>query len=296
LFYLSGARQDNFGLKSNIMNRATTQHEILVLGSTGKTGSRVLERLQQLKYPVRHGSRSASPAFDWQDRSTWKPVLENIHSVYISFQPDIAIPGAVEIIRAFSQKAVESGVKKLVLLSGRGEPEAQECEKIIMKAGVEWTILRASWFCQNFSEGYLLDPIMAGHVALPASNIGEPFIDVDDIAEAATVVLTQPGHAGNIYEVTGPRLLTFEEAIGEIAKATNRPIQYQQVSIDEYKAMLVEYGLPDELVWLITYLFSEVLDGRNAGIADGIQRVLGRKPTDFSDYIKKTIAAGNWNK
>jgi uncharacterized protein YbjT (DUF2867 family) len=220
--------------------------------------------------------------------------LNNVRSVYISYYPDVAIPGAVKAIEEFTALAVKKGVEKLVLLSGRGEEEAQECEKVVMNAGVDWSIVRCSWFNQNFSEGNFLEPVLAGYVALPVGDIGEPFIDVDDIADVAVAALTEDGHSRKLYELTGPRLLTFKEAIGEIAKATGREIKFEQIPFKAYSEMLAEYGLPKDLVWLVTYLFTEVLDGRNASIKDGVQQALGRKPADFSEYVKKTAATGVW--
>lgn len=274
--------------------KSTSKNRILVLGANGKTGGRIVQRLTALGWPVQSASRSTTPKFDWDDSTTWEPVLENMHSVYISFQPDLAMPGAVKAIKQFASAAVKSGVKKMVLLSGRGEEEAQECEKVIKDTIDDWTIIRASWFSQNFSEGNFLEPVLAGHVALPAGNVKEPFIDTDDIADVAVAALTEEGHSGQLYEVTGPRLLTFKEAIEEIGKATGKKIRYEQVSSNEYAAMLKEYGLPEDLISLITYLFGEVLDGRNTGVTDGVQRALGRKPTDFSEYVKKSAATGVW--
>jgi uncharacterized protein YbjT (DUF2867 family) len=274
--------------------QGSTEKKILILGGTGKTGSRVAHRLTQRNWPIQIGSRSGEPAFDWLDQTTWEPALQNIHTVYITFQPDLAVSGAVDSIRSFAETAVKSGTQKLVLLSGRGEGEAEECEQAVMNSGAEWTILRASWFCQNFSEGYLLDPILGGYMALPVKNIGEPFIDVDDIADVAVTVLTEAGHTNQLYELTGPRLLTFEEAIGEIANATGQPIQYEQISGEAYVAALTEYGVPNEYITLLTYLFTEVMDGRNATVANGVEQVLGRKPTDFAEFIHKTVASGIW--
>jgi uncharacterized protein YbjT (DUF2867 family) len=271
-----------------------TEKKTLVLGATGKTGSRVLQKLINLGLPVQSGSRSADPKFDWEDKATWEPVLQNIHAVYISFQPDLAVPGTVEKIKLFTETAVKNKVQKLVLLSGRGEPEAQHCEEIVMNTGADWTIVRASWFCQNFSEGNFLEPILSGHVALPAGDVGEPFIDVDDIADVAVAALTEEDHSSKIYEVTGSRLLSFREAVAEIANITGKPIQYEQVSMKAYAETLTQYGVPAELISLITYLFTEVLDGRNANVTDGVQQALGRKPADFTEYVRKTYATGVW--
>jgi uncharacterized protein YbjT (DUF2867 family) len=277
------------------MVNTTTQHkQMLVIGSNGKTGRRVLQRLNDRGVPALGATYSGNPKFDWNDESTWENLLNNIQSVYISYYPDLAIPGAVQSIEQFTQLAVKKGVQKLVLLSGRGEEEAQQCEKVVMNAGVDWTIVRASWFCQNFNEGNFLEPIIAGHVALPAGNIGDPFIDADDIADVAVAALTEEGHSKKLYEVTGPRLLTFKDAIGEIAKATGREIKFEQVTMKAYADILAEYGLPKDFIWLVTYLFTEVLDGRNASVAEGVQQALGRKPTDFSEYVKKAAATGVW--
>jgi uncharacterized protein YbjT (DUF2867 family) len=277
------------------MNTTTkNKKQTLVLGSTGKTGSRVANRLQAMGWPVRLGSRSADIPFDWNEPQTWDAVLEGIHSVYVSFVPDLALPGSAEIITKFSKKAVDKGVKKLVLLSGRGEPEAEECEEVVMKSGADWTIVRANWFCQNFSEGAFTEQVLSGHVALPAGDMVEPFVDADDIADVAVAALTQDGHSGEVYSVSGPRAITFKEAIDEIAKATGQTIQYEQISVDAYADMLNQWGVPEIYVYLLRYLFSEVFDGRNASVQDGVERALGRKATDFSEYVQKTMKTGVW--
>jgi uncharacterized protein YbjT (DUF2867 family) len=253
----------------------------LVLGGTGKTGRRVVERLERRGLPVRVGSRSAEPPFDWEDRSTWAPALQSVGSVYVSFYPDLAVPGAVEAVGSFAELAVESGVPRLVLLSGRGEPEAERAEQAVREAGAELTILRSTWFAQNFSESYMLDGVLSGEVAVPAGEVPEPFVDADDIADAAVAALTEDGHVGELYELTGPRSLTFAE------------IAYVPISIDEFVAAAYE-DVPGEFIELLRYLFGEVLDGRNAHPADGVQRALGREPRDFRDYAENTAARGAW--
>jgi uncharacterized protein YbjT (DUF2867 family) len=268
---------------------------ILVTGATGKTGSRIVERLAGTQHEVRIGSRSATPRFDWADRSTWARALRGVDAAYISFFPDLAVPGTGAVIQSFVDLAVESGVRRLVLLSGRGEDEAQRCEEIVRGAGVEWTILRASWFAQNFSEGYLLDPVLAGEVVLPAGAVREPFVDADDIADVAVAALTEDGHSGELYELTGPSLLTFADAVAEIGRAAGRDVRYVEVPVEEYAAAAAGSGLPRELVELVTYLFTEVLDGRNESLADGVQRALGRAPKEFGAYARAVAATGAWS-
>ncbi len=277
------------------MHSTTSHNTTLVLGGTGKTGRRVAERLEARGVPVRVGSRSAEPPFDWEDRDTWAAALDGGGSVYISYYPDLAIPGAPDAVGSFAELAVERGVRRLVLLSGRGEEEAQRAERAVRDTGADWTIVRCSWFSQNFSEGYLVEPVADGEVVLPAGSVPEPFLDADDIADVAVASLTEDGHVGELYELTGPRLLTFAQAVGEIASATGREIRYVPVSVEEYAAGAAELGVPDELVEFLTYLFSEVLDGRNANLTDGVQRALGREPRDFADFARDAAAARVWN-
>ncbi|MEM8969326.1 MAG: NAD(P)H-binding protein [Bacteroidota bacterium] len=190
---------------------------ILVIGGTGKTGRKVAQQLQALGQNVRIGSRSASPAFDWHNPSTWPAALEGMDKVYVTFQPDLAVPGARDAIETLVRQAQQSNVKKMVLLSGKGEREAELCEQIVINSDLDYTIVRASWFNQNFSENFFLEPILAGHVALPQAEAKIPYVDTDDIADVVVESLTNDQHNGQIYELTGPELLTFPEVIDEIA-------------------------------------------------------------------------------
>jgi uncharacterized protein YbjT (DUF2867 family) len=275
------------------MTRQTQEETTLVLGGTGKTGRRVVERLQARGLPVRVGWRSGEPTFDWDDRSTWATALEGAGAVYISHYLD-ALPGAAETVGSFAELAVAKGVRRQVLVGGRGEPEADRVEQAVRDSGAELTILRSTWFAQNFSEGGFLDFVLAGEVTLPAGDTPEPFVDVDDIADVAVAALTDDRHIGELYELTGPRLLTFAQAVDEISRATGREIRYLPISISEFAAGAAEQGVPVEYVDLLTYLFGEVLDGRNAHLTDGVQRALGREPKDFADFARDAAAAGAW--
>jgi uncharacterized protein YbjT (DUF2867 family) len=267
---------------------------ILVLGSNGKTGSRIVERLRAAGNEVRLGSRSATPPFDWNDRTTWPAVLDGIGAAYVAYQPDLCVPGAVDTVRAFFDAATKAGVPKIVLLSGRGEPEAEDAEKALQATSLDWTIIRASWFFQNFSENYFLDDIRAGRMTLPDSLAAEPFVDAEDIAEIAALALTGNRHSRQLYEVTGPEAITFAEAMAIIGRALGREIQFQAVPMDVYRQALLDAQLPGEMVDLIVYLFTTVLDGRNTPLTDGVQRALGRGPKKFSDYVERTVARGVW--
>lgn len=252
------------------------------------------ERLTKLGVNVRIGSRSASPAFDWEDPNTWQKAVEGVDFVYVSYHPDLAFEGAAEKVDAFAKVAVANGVRRLVLLSGRNEEGAQRGEKFIQNSGAEWTIIRASWFNQNFSENYLLEPVLAGQIPFPAGNVAEPFIDVNDIVDIAVEALTTDKHVGKLYEVTGPRLLTFYDLAAEISKATGREITYVPVSITDYEAALLQEGVPAEFAKELIRLISAVMDGRSSQTTNGVQQALGRPARDFADYAKEIAATGLW--
>lgn len=267
---------------------------VLVLGATGKTGVRVAQGLRAHGVTVREGSRNASPAFDWEDATTWPAALAGMEGVYISYQPDLAAPGAEATITAFVDAAKAADVRHLVLLSGRGEPAAQRCEAIVQRSGLGWTVLRAAWFNQNFSEGHLLEPVLAGVIALPAGNVAEPFVDAGDLADAAVAAFTDARHVGQLYEMTGPRALTFAEVADILSDALGRDIHYQPMETGAYVDMLSDY-VPREFAEFLGGLFSEVLDGRNVHVADGVQRALGRAPWDFTDYVREVAKTRVWD-
>ncbi len=276
-------------------DRSQETKPTLVLGGTGKTGRRVAERLVARGFPVRIATRSSASRFDWEDRSTWAPALDGVSSVYISYYPDLAVPGAVETVGSFAELAVQRGVTRQVLLSGRGEPEAEQAEQAVRDSGADLTIVRSTWFAQNFSEDYMVDYVLSGEVALPAGDTPEPFVDADDIADVAVAALTEHGHEGRLYELTGPRSLTFAQAVEEISRATGRDIRYVPISVEEHALFAAEQGVPGEVIELLSYLFSVVLDGRNSQVTDGVHQAIGRAPRDFADYARDAAATGVWN-
>jgi uncharacterized protein YbjT (DUF2867 family) len=221
-------------------------------------------------------------------------VLAGVERVYISFYPDLSVPTAEPAIAAFTAAAARVGVKHLVLLSGRGEFHAERCENVVRDSKLDFTLLRASWFAQNFSEGQLLDSVLSGTLALPAGYVREPFVDVDDIADVATAALTEPGHAGKLYDLTGPQLLNFAEAAREISQASGRPLGYQPLSLEHFHAGIEQEAGP-EFARMLTDLCAEVFDGRNAALGDGVQQALGRAPRDFRSFCQASAARGVWS-
>lgn len=267
---------------------------ILVVGGTGKTGRRVAEKLAEKGHPVRATSRSGPFHFDWAEPARVGSLLDDVQAAYVTFHPDLALPGADRAIAAFIRAAVERGVRHLVLLSGRGEAEAQVSEEIVQRSGANWTILRANWFAQNFSETAFRDGLLASELALPIGDVPEPFVDAEDVADVAVAALTEIGHAGKIYELSGPRALTFADAVAEIARATGRDLRFSEVPFPAFAEALRAQQMPEEMLVLLDYLFGTVLDGRNSIPANGVQQALGRPPRDFADFARDAAASGVW--
>jgi len=269
---------------------------VLVIGGTGKTGRRVVEQLQNKGLEPRVGSRNATPGFDWNDKDTWIEALEGIESMYVSYYPDLAVPGAKESIESLTYLAKELDVKKIVLLSGKGEKVAEACESIVMSSGVNYTIVRASWFNQNWSESFFLEPILSGEVALPMLDVPIPFVDAGDIAEVAATVLLDNNYNGKIVEVTGPELITFRDITGTIARASGRTLNSYEITLQQYVRGMKAMQVPTDVIWLIEYLFSHVLTNpKNQYITSDIEQVLGRKAKTFLEYAEQTAKTGIWS-
>ena len=279
------------GMTINHSDMTTT----LVLGGTGMTGRRVAGRLTASGLPVRVGSRTGHPAFDWNDEATWEPALHGVGAAYLTYPTDLGLPGAADRVSAFAEAAIALGVRRLVLLSGRGQHAHGPAEHAVQGSGAAWTIVRSAWFAQNFSEGFLAGMVGSGVLALPAGGAAEPFVDADDVAEVVVAALTDYRHAGRVYEVTGPQPLTFAEVADEIATATGRQVRYHPISHEEFAAGMAAAGLPTDLVTVLGEVFAELRDGRNATPAEGVERALGRPPRGFADFVRTTSATdGVW--
>lgn len=273
----------------------TQNNTTLVIGGNGKTGRRIAEKLSKGGQPIRIASRSSDIPFDWEKPDTWAAALEGCEQAYVAYYPDLAVPGALEAIKSLCNLAREKGLRKIVLLSGRGEPEAQACEFAVKESGLAWTIIRCSWFNQNFSESFLLDYVLAGTIALPAGDIQEPFVDADDIADVAVAALTDHKHDGELYELTGPDLLSFQQIAEIISSASGNSINFINTTHEAFIESLEHANVPEPMVQLLDYLMANVLDGRNAYLCDGVQRALGREPKSFVDYAKEVARSGVWN-
>ena len=261
----------------------------LIIGSTGKTGSRVMEGLRALGFNPRGASRNGEIHFDWDDPTTWSAALHGVDSVYLTYYPDLAIPKAPGDISKFCGLAKSKGIKHITVLSGRAEPAAQVCERIIQQSGMSWTVVRSSWFNQNFSEGLFNQFVMDRRIALPVGEVTEPFIDIDDIGEIVVASLTDEKHNGQLYEVTGPELISFKDIAEKFSSQLRTEVEFASISMEQFQADLRSQEVHEGAIDALTYLFGEVLDGRSESTTDGVERALGRPATSFDEYIRKNI-------
>lgn len=285
-------------LARSVLTGFMTKHPILVTGGTGTTGGRVVSRLRAQGAPVRVASRSGEPPFDWHDRTTWDSVLEGVKAVYL-----VPLDGRL-LTRPFVERAARLGVERVVLLSGRGvdvpgySGEANlagathvDGESAVRDSGLSWTILRPAWFAQNFSEGVFRAAVVAGELRLPAGDGAASFTDADDIAAVAVASLTQDGHDGQTYELSGPRALTIAEAVAEISEATGRSLRYVPLSPGEFIAELIGEGWSAAEAEDYAEAVSPIRRGMDSGISDGVRRALGRPPRDFTEYVAAAVSA-----
>ncbi|MFJ9706731.1 NmrA family transcriptional regulator [Streptomyces sp. NPDC101234] len=274
--------------------RNTRDMTVVVTGATGRTGSRVAEAARAAGLTVRPASRAQG--FDWRDRSTWAGTLRGADAAYLVYPTDVGSPEATHAVGLLAHEAVSLGVRRLVLLSSRGEVPARPTEEALRESRAQWTVVRASWFAQNFSEGPLVAGLReSGELVFPGGAVREPFVDLRDVAEVVVAVLAGGDrYAGRALAVSGPRLLTFGEAVAEISAATGRELAYRAVTAREYGSDLAAFGVPAEEVGFLVELFESLLDGRNSYLSDGVQEVLGRAPRDFADFARETAATGVW--
>jgi uncharacterized protein YbjT (DUF2867 family) len=278
-----------------------SEHPILVTGATGKSGRRVVSQLRAKGLPVRAAARNGEHFFDWTDSGTWDAALEGVRSVYI-----VQLDGT-KLVRPFIERAVRHGVQRIVLASGRGidNPDYAkdssgilegivDSEAAVRESGLEWSISRPGWFAQNFSEGFFADAVLAGELRLPAGDGAAGFVDAEDIASVVVATLTEDRHAGQIYELSGPRAVTLAEAVATISEATGREIRYVPLSVEEYIAELVQQGRPPADAEAFADVIEPLREGTDEYLSDGVQRALGRPPRTFAEFAKSTAVAGGW--
>lgn len=278
-----------------------TNKEILILGGKGKTGRRVAAQLDKRQIPYRLASRSSALRFDWYDESTWSPTIAGADTAYLA--PPVGPTGLAQAGR-FVQQAANEGLRRIVLLSGRGvgSPGREFAvyegqlglEHAVQASGLDWTIIQPAWFAQGFSEDFLRYDVLAGEIRLSAGDGGEAWIDTNDVGDVMTAALLEEAYTGATYALSGPRPLTMAEVAAELSAATGRPIKYVDLDPEQHVAELVEQGLTPEDSEAVRDLFAVIRNHRSEYVSDGVQQILGREPRDFTDWARETATTGIW--
>lgn len=279
-----------------------TNSPILILGGKGKTGRRVVARLEARGVPVRPASRSSERRFDWYDESTWPGIASGIHTAYLA--PPVGPTGLAQAGR-FVTQAAEDGLRRVVLLSGRGVgspgrefavyESSLRLEHAVKGSGADWTIVRPAWFMQGFSEDFLHEYVMADEIRVSAGTGAEAWIDTDDVGDVMAAVLLDERHTGQTYSLSGPRTLTMTEVADELTTATGRPVRYVDLDPDEHVAELTGFGLPQEEAESVRDLFAVIRNHRSEYVSPGVEEVLGRAPRDFTEWARSAAQAGAWS-
>ena len=269
--------------------------EVLVLGASGKAGSLVADKVEAAGHSARRASRSSAVPFDWDDRSTWAPALTGIDAVF--FLPTETL--GLDDRAAFVGAVETAGVKRIVQLSVRGlggPDDFDPSEQAVVNSTLAWTLLRPCWFAQDFSaKEYFLDGVRAGTLATPAGDGLEPFIHAEDIADVAVAALLTPDHEGKVYELSGPELLSFADALAIIGDVTGREITHVDATVDDSAATLEKNGHPTAAARAVAEFLQAISTGADAFLSAGVRDAIGKEPRSFRSYVEAAAARGDWN-
>jgi uncharacterized protein YbjT (DUF2867 family) len=280
-------------------------HDILVLGGTGKTGRRISALLADAGANVRVAARNPGPElpgtrsveFDWFDDTSHDAALDGADAVYVI--PPALVVDHVAMSTALFARAAALGVQRVVLLSARGVdaddtiPLRRAELALLDTPGLDATVIRPSWFAQNFTEGVFAGGVADGVLAAPAGDGREPFIDADDIAAvAATLLLDHTGaHRGEALDLSGSVAYTFAEAADVVSARVGHPVRYVDLAPDDFVAGAVAAGLPADYAGLLASLFEVIRNGWDAHVSDGVERVLGRPARSLAEWAADATAA-----
>ncbi|WP_042375576.1 NAD(P)H-binding protein [Streptacidiphilus neutrinimicus] len=269
---------------------------VLVLGATGKTGSRVVAELVSRGVAVRTATRSgADVSFDWSDRGTYAPALKAVDRVYL-IAPVMRLDFA-EDVSAFLDEAEAARVEHVTFVSAYGMENAPQevatrgVELDLMgRRGLGHTILRPAWFMQNFSETFCRP--VDGAIVVPTGSGAEAFVDAEDVAAVAATTLADPAaHTGAAYDLTGPEALTVTEAAAIISEATGRTIVHHEMDREAWVAGAIADGIPPEYGAVLRQLTETIASGNGARPNDAVKQITGRPPRTFRDFARKNTAA-----
>ncbi len=268
----------------------------LILGGSGRTGSRVAQHLADHGARARTASRHTSDVlFDWDDSSTYPAALEAVDRVYL-VTPVMRVRYA-EQVAAFLDQAEAIGVRHVTLLSTyNGNLAPREIDiaavetDLASRAAFTHSILRPAWVMQNFADNHL--PIIDGTLAVPSGGRAEAFVDAADIAAVAAETLLHPDtHAGASYDLTGPQAMTFDEVARGIAAVSGRPVTYQDIDQEVWIDAAVAAGVPADYTPMLRWLTGAVIAGNGSRPTGDIATIIDRPATSFEAFATFNTSA-----
>jgi uncharacterized protein YbjT (DUF2867 family) len=279
---------------------------IVVTGATGNVGRSLVRFLVSAGEQVTATSRSVADAelpeqvvrkaADLVDAESLRPVLDGADALFLQNGG----PSAHRLDPAhLVDVAKAGGVRRIVLLSSQGvttRPDsashgevARHIEDAVRQSGLEWTVLRPGGFASN-TYAWAESVRTTRTVAAPFGDVGLPVVDPDDIAEVAAVTLRAEGrHAGRIYELTGPALVTPRQQAEAIGAALGEPVRFVEQSRDEARAQMLRF-MPEPVVDTTLDIVGEP----NAGelrVSPDTELVLGRAPGAYGEWARRYVAA-----
>lgn len=275
---------------------------VLVTGATGTVGSRVVAQLEDAAVRVRAAVRDTATAtvpegvetvpFDFERPETWGRALEGVTSMFLVRPPELGHRTVTPVVDA----AARMGVEHVVFLSVLGAAKNpllphRRIERHLERSALAATFLRASFFTQNFETVHKDELIEDGEIVVPAGDGTTSFIDAEDIAAVAAVALTEPGHHHRAYDLTGPAALTYHEVAAVFDDVLERPVRYTNPSIPEFVRHSRAAGHKWPFILVMVGVYTTARLGLAGRVTDDVERVLGRPPRSFREYVRDNATA-----
>lgn len=266
---------------------------LFVMGASGRVGGALVRALDG-RLPLRRAGRGPGEVpFDLLDPATFDATLDGVTSVFLMRPPQIASGAA---FRPFLDACAARGIARMAVLSVKGAETNRVLphhgmEQEVMRRGFDWTMLRPSDFMQNLETVHRDDIRKRGRIAVPAGKGASAFIDVEDVGAVAAKVLTEDGHGGIVYTLTGPEALTFAQVARIMSEVLGRPITYAPPWIAQFIARRRAEGTPLGMALVMTALYSVQRFGGAAEVTDDVPRLLGRPAGGLHSYVARQRAA-----
>lgn len=272
---------------------------VLVTGAAGTTGSRVVAEMRCRGVAYRSATRrprsSDQVRFDWDDSSTFADALRGVHAVYLVGPIEVVDPS--HQVEAFLDEATAAQVQRVVTLSSSaveaGAPGPGVVHRMIASAMPEWTVLRPSWFMQNFFGDHpLAHAVRHGEIVTATGDAKVAFIDAGDIAAVAATVLTDHAPHNTDYVLTGPEALSYAQAADIISRAVGHMVRHRSVDPDTLVALFTSAGLSADYATLLASLDAVIAAGAENRVTESVQRITGRRPRSLAEVVRAEGRSG----